>query len=468
MFRSVIFAAFAATTIATQSSAEAFEGATDPRFAEAYAEAAEARSACLEAQYRACFDMALPLAQTGNPVAQNLVGIYYYEEAYDPVEYLYWVNRAGGQGYGKALYNLGDFFVEDHEGYAPNLPIAMGYFRAAADQGYLLAYQELGWYYLNGDAAVRDYDRARTLIAEAEEADPGNPYYARLRADMAYFGLGEQQDVVRALALYERAAAGGEAYAQYSAGYQYYYGEGVEVDDLRAYEYLQAAADNEYPAAFGLLAEGHYFGYFGQVDYDRSFAVAQRGHELGDAFAGSLAGYMLIYGEGTAQDFDAARATLQLSFERGNLNALHYLGDMAYYGYGQDANFEQALSIYHQVIERDANHRQANYSVGYMMMRGEGTPQDLAGSVPYLETAIAARYEDAILEGAVLFGHPDYSGPHTDPVRAMSYCIYLTGIGFLTNAEAQAPAFAACDHLQNTLTRDEMLEAADLATALEG
>lgn len=468
MFRSYLSATIVACLLAVPATAQIVAAPQDANFADAYAEAAEARSACLEQDYETCYQLALPLAETGNPVAQNLVGIYYNTAVQDPAEYLYWLNRAAAQGLGVSLDNLAEFFTEDHPGYAPNIPIAVGYYRAAADQGYVQAYENLGWYLLYGGEEVEDYDRARALIPEAQAADPDNPYYDRLLADMYYFGKGEEVDYVRALELYHAVAETGDAYAQFSVGYQYYLGEGTEVDDARAVAFFQQAVDNEYPEAHGYLSEAHYYGYGVPVDYEQAYQIAAQGDALGDSFSTELMGYMQLHGEGTEQDFVTARATLERAFERGNVNALFHIGDMAYFGYGQEVDYAQAFEIFSQVVAANPGHANANYSIGYMMMRGEGGEADVAGSVPFIERAIEAGEINGLIEGPVLFGHPDYAGPHSDPVRAMGYCIYITDEGHLTDPDTQEDSFAACAHLQETLSTTEMLQAAAQADALKG
>ena len=52
------------------------------------------------------------------------------------------------------------------------------------------------------------------------------------------------KDVKEAIRLYEEAAAGGHASAQYNLGYCYWYGEGVKTDKNRAIELFKQSADN--------------------------------------------------------------------------------------------------------------------------------------------------------------------------------------------------------------------------------
>ncbi|MBE0442436.1 sel1 repeat family protein [Psychrobacter sp. FME13] len=64
-----------------------------------------------------------------------------------------------------------------------------------------------------------------------------------------YSGRGVKEDYDKAFELYTKAAAQGEALAQFNLGEMYYYGDSVSQDYNKAYEWYQKAADQGYQDA---------------------------------------------------------------------------------------------------------------------------------------------------------------------------------------------------------------------------
>ena len=458
-----------ACAMADPSTADATAGPQNPLFAAAYAQAQVAREACLSGNEGLCYELAAPLAETGNPVAQNLAATVLSDPEttpYDPEAAMALLMRSAAQGYDKAWFNIGDFFEEDHAGLAPNTELAIAAFQAAVDLDYEIAFERLGWQLLLGAEDIRDYPRALALIQDALNRFPDNAYFHGLMADSFYGGFGQDSDLAQALLHYDRAAELGSAYGQFSAGYQYYYGEGTEIDDPRAVALFEAAAAQDYAAAFGYLADSYYYGYAGEVDLARALDYARRGDALGDGFSSAHLGYMLAYGEGVEADPVAGRAALERGRDRGNTDAHYQLGDMAYFGVGQDVDYAQALGIYHQVLDQDPGHASANYSFGYMMMRGEGTDVDIPGAVPFIEAGVAGGNDSAVREAAVLFAHPDFVGPQSDPLRAMAHCLLATEQGFLDGLEEDHETLVACAAARDQLDAEGMAEAAEISETL--
>lgn len=78
-------------------------------FAEAYAEASSARDALISGELELAARQAEPLAEAGNPVSQNVLGLALTTEGspvFDAQAGLIWLQRAGEQGYPKGYYNL--------------------------------------------------------------------------------------------------------------------------------------------------------------------------------------------------------------------------------------------------------------------------------------------------------------------------------------------------------------------------
>jgi uncharacterized protein len=111
-----------------------------------------------------------------------------------------------------------------------------------------------------GDAlaanARGDYATAFPLFMVC--AAPGNPYNAYCEEFIGgYYDLGQgvPQDYAEAMKWYRKAAAQGEAGAQYSIGMMYDYGNGVPVDYAEAGRWYLKAADQGYSRAQRALGD---------------------------------------------------------------------------------------------------------------------------------------------------------------------------------------------------------------------
>ena len=84
---------------------------------------------------------------------------------------------------------------------------ALNLFMAAADQGDITAYTNLGWLLLHDSGTVRDYDKALYWLRRG--ADKGSAAAAAMLGDMLRLGLGSapdaKPDTVAALSAYNRA-----------------------------------------------------------------------------------------------------------------------------------------------------------------------------------------------------------------------------------------------------------------------
>ena len=110
------------------------------------------------------------------------------------------------------------------------------------------AQRRLGFKYYHGEGVKRDHERAVALFEKA--ADGGDIQSASNLAKMYEFGMGVQQDEGRALAWYVRAAEMGEPLSQFSASAMYYQGRGVAKDRVEAAKWWTIAM-----AAGGQFAE---------------------------------------------------------------------------------------------------------------------------------------------------------------------------------------------------------------------
>ena len=124
----------------------------------------------------------LPLAESGNPEAQNNVGYMYEEGLGVPQNYLLamnWYRQAAENGLAEAQHNMGMLY---HHGYgvAENLSEAFRWFKMAAEQELAESEYMLGLAYENGEGTELDYAEAKRLLLSAARKNyaPAQMMYA--------------------------------------------------------------------------------------------------------------------------------------------------------------------------------------------------------------------------------------------------------------------------------------------------
>ena len=111
----------------------------------------------------------LPMAEAGNPEAQNNVGYMYEEGLGVPQNYLLamnWYRQAADNGLAEAQHNMGMLY---HHGYgvAENLGEAFRWFKMAADQELAESEYMLALAFENGEGTELDYIEAKRLFLSA-------------------------------------------------------------------------------------------------------------------------------------------------------------------------------------------------------------------------------------------------------------------------------------------------------------
>ena len=100
-----------------------------------------------------------PLAEEGNAVGQNNLGLMYHNGWGVPQDYkeaVYWYRLAVEQGYAIAQYNLG-LMYEKGKGVPQDDKEAARLYRLAAEQGYADAQGNLGVMYVFGKGVTKDF-----------------------------------------------------------------------------------------------------------------------------------------------------------------------------------------------------------------------------------------------------------------------------------------------------------------------
>ena len=126
-----------------------------------------------------------PLAEEGNAVAQNNLGLMYHNGWGVPQDYkeaVYWYRLAAEQEHVDAQYNLGVMY-NNGNGVPQDYEEAVRWYQLAAEQGHSKAQGNLGVMYAFGNGIIKDYVYAHMWgnIASMN----GNDLGALLRDDFA-------------------------------------------------------------------------------------------------------------------------------------------------------------------------------------------------------------------------------------------------------------------------------------------
>ncbi len=398
-------------------------------FTAAMEEAAEGRALFIAGNHAEALEMLRPLADAGNPVAQNILGIALTDlngayGPYDAAEGFRYLLAAGAQNFGPAMHNLGDSYEEEHDGIAPDPEQAFRWYLAAAELGYVRAYYNVGYGLVNGYGVAQDLAAGRVWLDRALDGDE-RAEALTLLGDLAYYGEGQEADLAQALALYLEAAGLGHAEAAYYAGYQYYWGEGTDQDWTAAAPFLeQALAGGERAGALNLLGNMAYHGEGREVDFAEAFAFYLEAAGLGDADAAFRAAYQYLHGEGTEVDEAAALPLLEQAVAGDVPEAFSFLAELhaeavvpgtdpsralalamhgddlgdgyaaivlgRFHRHGVEGHVpvdpDAARSAYLRGVER--GQAGALRSLGLMAYHGEGEPVDHARAYDYFRQAV--------------------------------------------------------------------------------
>jgi len=122
-----------------------------------------------------------------------------------------------------------------------------------------------------------------------------------------------------------KAAAAGEAEAQFGLGYRYLLGQDIARDDRRAFTLWTKSAGQGHAASFNNLGCLYAAGRGKAQDDNKAFSCFRRAAALDNEIGQLNLGRMYLDGRGTTQDLAKARLWLRLAAKHGNTDALALL-----------------------------------------------------------------------------------------------------------------------------------------------
>jgi TPR repeat protein len=245
-----------------------------------------------------------------------------------------------------------------------------------------------------------DFERARALFEEA--AADGDAVAAHHFGTMCSRGQGGPKDPARAVALYRRAADAGVAEAAYNLGAAHALGHGTTQDLVEALRWYTVAAELGDRDALHRVGAMFAQGEGTRFDPTRAEAYWERATKLGDVPSMMLLGRVHEAGNpakamrwfleaataGEAPAVVAAKALLpQLTAdaEAGNVEAQYYLG-----GAMMTLGLDRVEAARWFEAAAATNHPGAQRSLGFLYEAGQGVTKDLARAMTLYRAAAEA------------------------------------------------------------------------------
>jgi hypothetical protein len=383
----------------------------------------DARNAYRAGDYATTLAIASPMAAAGDPDAQNIMGVLYrfgYAVPANPPLAQQYFEAAVAGNVSAAMFNLGDLLNDGAPGVPANVARAEQlYNQAIALDGNAGAMNNLA--VLLEDRGNTDWARVVQLYSGAMAGGdrdasvnlallhfhgrgvPENPVEARRLVDaevaqtgfgraerlLAYFfeaGIGGPQDTGRAIALYQAAAADGQASAATDLGIMYQNGAPGLVPDL-----AQAAA------------------------------WYRRASDMGDGDGANELGLMMIDGDPTVPDsIFSANEMFRLAHDRGLAHGSRNLAISYWNGDGLGVDFAEARRLMEIAAAGDL--ADAISDVGVMMEDGVGGPVDVLGARDAYRRAAEL---GLALGGMNLSGNlMNPANPSVDALEGYAWCLW--------------------------------------------
>jgi uncharacterized protein len=198
-----------------------------------------------------------------------------------------------------------------------------------------------------------DYSTALSLWRPL--AEEGNAEAQRFIGILYENGHAVPRDGRQAVEWFRKAAAQGDAQAEYRLGARFVSGsDGLPEDAAQGLALMERAGENGYPRSFFWIGDYYRTGWHG-IPENAAKAISwyRRAADLGDALAQSQLGLGYQYGRGVAKDIGQAISWYQKAAAQNNFPAELSLGNIYEYGEGVEVNKEAALCWYQKAAQAD-------------------------------------------------------------------------------------------------------------------
>lgn len=334
------------------------------------------------------------------------------------------LQKAAAGGDARAQYWLGVFLESDAYGLTPDPTASLKWLQQAADKE-SDALVEIGWAYFFGRGVANNPQLAADTFLRA--VGKGNTDAAYALAYMCTHADPSKPDY-RCASQWASSVADRNGRAADDLGWMYEYGHGVQTDYGQALKWYKRAVALGETDAYDDIGNMYYYGHVGTThDYVQARAWFAQGAAYGDDRAEYDLGELYDDARGVDhRDMDLAAHWYKLSADQGNTNAMEGLADIYYdkAGYAEDhartgdvqAFYAQSFALFKQAA--DLGEAYAEYSVGFMYEKGQGTTRDYAQALKWL--AAASQQEDVQAEYELALMNERGLGTPADPNAAFS------------------------------------------------
>ena len=260
---------------------------------------------------------------------------------------------------------------------------ALRWYTKAAEQGHMVAQNNLGLMYWEGKGVVQDYWTAVKWLRKAAEQGVANAQHAMGFAYEEGKGVGKDYD--KALEWYTKAAEQGHMVAQNNLGLMYWKGEGVSQNYWTAVMWLRKAADQGYAESQFAMGLAYDDGNGVEKDYDKALEWYKRAAEQGHVVALNNIGVMYWDGKGVRQDRWTAVTWLRQAADKGVASAQNLMGRAYEEGWGVEKNLSEAYQWFSKAAEQ--GNAAAQNNIGCMYWDGRGMSQNSWTAVSWYRKA---------------------------------------------------------------------------------
>ncbi len=336
--------------------------------------------------------LAIPACESATKQYPNSVRlIYQLGRAYDKsnivgaaiVQY----RRAAQRGYTLAQNALGYIYDTGERGFPKNEKLADDWYRKAAEGGLAQAQVTLGSMYADGRGVAKDVKQAAVWYRKS--AEQGYPLAQTLLGGMYFSGEGVPRDIEQAYFWFRKAAEQGEPSAQAIVGLRYANGDGVIKDEVQAIEWSRKAAVQGNAGAQYYLGQRYEFGT--NQDYSQAMIWYRKAADQGYASAQLNLGAMYMNGKGVSIDQAQALFWFRKAADQGNANAQHAMGVIYGTGHGVPQDYVEAMRWY--LLAANQGFPDAQYNISALYFNGWGVPEDKLLALAWLRKAAKQGYQ---------------------------------------------------------------------------
>lgn len=210
---------------------------------------------------------------------------------------------AANRGHANAQNTLGCFYRSGEAGLKKDVDTAKDWFLRSAEQGFFIAYYNLGQLYFDNKEYVNAIKWFTKISNKKGQVKSQSALQGQIQSNymlgiIYYYGKGVDFNREKAFEFFTLASDNGHAHAQYYLGLLYYSGKGgkgMEVNIEKAVELFTLSATQSNAAAEYKL--GEYYEFRKKND-TKALEFYRKGAEHGNAIAQCKLGYFYEYGKG--------------------------------------------------------------------------------------------------------------------------------------------------------------------------